>query len=47
VLRVLKYLALPFVVFSIMAVLVASKFHGSSLSSDAAERGAMTSSPRW
>jgi len=43
VLRVLKYLALPFVVlFSIMALLVASKFHGSSLSSAGASWGAMT-----
>lgn len=43
VLRVLKLLALPFVVlFSIMAALVASKFHGSSLASAGSSWGAMT-----
>jgi nucleobase:cation symporter-1, NCS1 family len=43
VLRVLKYLALPFVVlFSIMAVLVGLKFDGSSLTRGGANWGVMT-----
>jgi nucleobase:cation symporter-1, NCS1 family len=43
VLRVLKYLALPFVVlFSVMAVLVAAKFHASVATAGAASGGAMT-----